>query len=108
MAEGAPRDLVLHSVIRGHHIYKRIWTPVVGEELLLQRDLTNIYDIFAVGIMKDGMIVGHVPIELSFGVCTFIQRGGDVSCEVTGSRTLGKGLEVPCIYKCKAKGNTQI
>ena len=53
MAEDVPRDLVLHSVIRGHHIYKRIWTPVVGEELLLQRDLTNSYDIFAVGIMKD-------------------------------------------------------
>jgi len=29
----------------------------------------------------------------------FINHGGRVSCEVTGRRRYGKGLEVPCVYK---------
>ena len=64
-------------------------TPVIGKELPLQRELTNNHDVFAVGVMKDRVVVGHVPIELSFGFCTFIQSGGDIS-------------------KFKAKGNTNL
>ena len=26
------------SVVRGHHIYKTVWTPVIGEELPVERD----------------------------------------------------------------------
>ena len=26
------------SVIRGHHVYKDVWTPVIGEELICQRE----------------------------------------------------------------------
>ena len=28
---------ILESVIRGHHIYKQIWRPLVGEILTLER-----------------------------------------------------------------------
>lgn len=85
MAEGALYD---HSVIRGHRIYKRVWTPVVGKELL-QRDLTNSYDIFAVAIMKDGMVVGHVPIFQLMYVHSTWRR-----YILRGSKTLGKGLHL--------------
>ena len=70
MAEGASYDLLLDSVIRGHHIYKRTWTPYVGEELPLQRERTNSHDAFAVTIKKDGSVVGRVPKELSFSFWT--------------------------------------
>ncbi len=35
MASQDTSDLVhtLDSVVRGHHVYKRIWTPTVGEQL---------------------------------------------------------------------------
>ena len=49
------------SMIRGHHIYKSIWTPVVGEELTLQREDSNDHDLHAVAVVKDGNVVGHVP-----------------------------------------------
>ena len=91
MAEGAPHDFVLHSVICRHHVHKCVWTPVVGEELLLQRDLSNSYDAFAVAIMKGRRVVGHVPIELSFSLCTIIQRGGDICDWQQDSRQTTRG-----------------
>ncbi len=102
MAEGAPYDLILDSVVRGHHIYKGAWTPFVGEELPLQREHGNSHDAFAVTIKIYASFVGRVPRELSFAFWTFMQGGGDISCEVTGRRKKGKGLEVPCLYKFKA------
>ena len=49
--------------------------------------------------MKDGAIVGHIPRELSRSYWYFIRHGGTISCEVTGSRQRGIGLEVPCVYR---------
>ena len=36
------------SVVRGHHIYKSIWTPAIGEELLLEVEDGNKHDKHAV------------------------------------------------------------
>ena len=89
----------LESVVRGHHIYKRIWTPVVGEKLLVTVEEGNPHDFRAVAVRKGGgVIVGHVPRELSRTLWYFLQRGGRGWCEITGRRKKGKGLEVPCVY----------
>lgn len=37
------------SVIRGHHVYTSIWTPVVGETLSLTLDNANEHDIYGQG-----------------------------------------------------------
>lgn len=84
-----------------------VWTPVVGEDLPLEQEPGNSYDPFAVTIMKDD-VVGRVPIELYYGFWIFMQSGGDISCQVTGHRMKGKGLEVPCIYKFNTNGNGQL
>ncbi len=56
-------DLVhtLDSVVRGHHVYKRIWTPTVGEQLQLRPEEDNESDPRAVAILKHGVIVGYLP-----------------------------------------------
>ena len=36
------------SVVRGHHIYKSLWTPEVNEILLLRRETGNEQDEYAV------------------------------------------------------------
>ena len=46
---------------RGHNIYKRIWTPVIREEPVLEAEDRNKYDDQAVAVMKDGQVVWHVP-----------------------------------------------
>lgn len=90
--------LVVESVIRGHHIYKTMWTPVVGETLGVARETDNGHDHFAIAVMKASLIVGHVPREYSRMFHHFLGHSGRISSEVTGNRRLGKGLEVPCIY----------
>lgn len=102
MAESGIEYLLLHSVVRGYHIYKTIWTTVIGEELTLARKAGNDHDKYAFAIMKADRIVGHVPCELSKTVSFFLkQTGTSVSCEITGKRKKGVGLEVPCLYKFK-------
>ena len=36
------------SVIRGHHVYKSIWMPHMGEELIAKIDDNNEHDQYAV------------------------------------------------------------
>ena len=43
------------TVARGHHIYKRIWKPVIGEKLSCKNDRreeAKLYDDFAIAIYK--------------------------------------------------------
>ena len=58
--------------VRGHHIYKDCWTPVIGEKLICKsdpREEAKTYDKHALGVYKfvdgESILVGHVPIELS-------------------------------------------
>ena len=91
-------EYAMESVVRGHHIYKASWDPYVGEVLVLEREVANVHDVHAVAIMKEDGVVGHVPKELSRIFWHFIWHGGTITCEVTGHRKFGRGLEVPCKY----------
>ncbi len=48
------------KALRGHYIYKAVWTHVVGEVLQVFGEPSNPYDNHAVSVMKDGNLVGHV------------------------------------------------
>ena len=79
--------LLLHSVVRGHHIFKDIWTPYIGENLKLRQEVGNKHDSLAVAVMRPpSTIVGRVPKELSKFLWTFLDSGGEIVCEVTGKR----------------------
>ena len=41
----------VESVIRGHHIYKTVWTPFIGETLSLRIEDGNEQDYFAVAVI---------------------------------------------------------
>ena len=49
----------------GYHIYERIWNAAIGEELLCERELDNERDRHAVTVIKDGIVIGHVPPKIS-------------------------------------------
>ena len=54
--------LLKENVIRGHHVFKVVWTPRVGEILRIGKEPGNTHDRRAVAVLKaDGTIVGHVP-----------------------------------------------
>ena len=85
------------SVVRGHHIYKTVWTPVIDEMLQVAQEDTNEHDEYPVAITKAGYIIGHVPRELS-RICTFFLMHGTITCRIIGHRKKGVGLKVPCVY----------
>ena len=86
------------SVVKGHHVYKAVWTPFLGEELSVQPEDHNDHDEHAIAVTRDGRTVGHVPRIISRVSWFFLRRGGHIICQITGQRKRGDGLEVPCVY----------
>ena len=50
----------LETFIKGHHIYKNIWTPQLDELLEVSTEPDNPVDKFAVAVKKNQNIVGHL------------------------------------------------
>ena len=51
-------------MIRGHHIFKGIWTPRTGEIVQVRQEAQNPHDRNAVALLKaDGTVVGGTVIE---------------------------------------------
>ena len=85
-------------IVKGHHVYKVVWTPFWGEELSIQPEDHNDHDEHAIAVTRDGRTVGHVPRIISRVSWFFLRRGGHIICRITGQRKHGDGLEVPCVY----------
>ena len=106
------------SVARGHHVYKKIWKPVIGETLICRHDTraeAKQYDDFAVGIyLVDDQddrqkLVGHVPIELSFLLCKFLTHDSCIlKFSPAGARMLEDRLAVPGTFSAFYKSRTMI
>ena len=92
----------ISSVIRGYHVYDKIWTATVGEVLECVREPSNVIDRYAVAVTKNQIVVGHLPKKISRVCSLFLRRGGTIQCEVTGNRQRSRdliqgGLEIPCV-----------
>ena len=77
--------LVVSSCVRGHNIYQDRWVPITKEELFCQHEPCNIKDPHAVTILKDDIVVGHVPRKIS----TMCLKGGLMKSTITGSKRRG-------------------
>ena len=64
--------------IRGHHIFKNIWTPEIGDILMCVREPEYSYDKNAVALKKSrkkcrtGPTIGHISRDLSSAVSSFL------------------------------------
>ena len=45
--------------VRGHHVYKEVWTALIGEELKHTRGPENATDRYAATFTKNEELVGH-------------------------------------------------
>ena len=81
-------EFIVSSCIRGYHIYGTEWTAVLGEELLCEREPSNVVDRYAVAVKKhgSGVIVGHLPKKISRLCSMLILRGRDIMATVTGQQ----------------------
>ena len=76
MASTVEEAVYLHeSVIRGHHVYKAVWNPVLGEVHCLAPEEGNEHDRFAICVKRGDEIIGHIPRELSREVWRFLRHG---------------------------------
>lgn len=92
------------SMIRGFHVYQSVWSPITGEELPCVRELSNAADPFAVAVVKNATVVGHIPRKISSVCSMFLRKGGSLTCQVLSLRRYSAdlpqgGLEVPCLLK---------
>ena len=47
-------DTVHHemdSMVRGHHVYKSVWSPVVGQKIVLEKEIANSQDELALTVI---------------------------------------------------------
>ena len=86
--------------ITGYHIYQNIWTPKIGEILTSKVDPTNPFDSYAVNIILDGKLVGHVPRTISETITKVLLADGTLELTVYANpkRTRRNGIIVPCTY----------
>lgn len=92
------------SYMWGHHVpcvYCQEWTPVIGDVLALKSQPDNFYDKFAVAVIKDDKVVGHIFKPVSRAVSYVLSKKCHSGIyEVTGNCLhcgVGLGVEVPCI-----------
>ena len=88
------------SWITGHHVYKGVWSPVIGEELRCRPYRGNARDPTAIGVFLGELLVGHVPREHKEEIWEAVRRGKIVTATVTGRRenTRRRGLEIPARF----------
>ena len=92
MAEGPStsatpsNQFVVKCSERGRHVYKRIWSPCVGEpfETFCKED--NEHDKYAMAVhLKNSLtVVGHIPREITRTCHFFVRKKGEITGEVSG------------------------
>ena len=88
------------SCVRAYHVYKDIWEASIDEELICVRETSNAKDPFAVAVVKNEVIVGHIPKKISSVCSLFLKRKGVLKVRTTGGRQYSKdlpqgGAEIP-------------
>ena len=71
-----PYVFEFQSYVTGHHVYKDIWTPTLGEKLSMAMEPENHHDICAVKDLKENKVVGHVSRDISkYCISALLCRG---------------------------------
>ena len=101
--------------IKGHHVYKDIWTPELGEHLEVKSEQENPVDRFAVCLKaKNGKTVGHLKKgrsgRFAKTISYYLRSHNQANCtaKVSGKRFNngdGEGLQVPCLLKFTGEKN---
>ena len=95
--------------IKGHHVYKNIWTPELVEHLEVQCEPENLVDKYAVCLKTgNGATVGHLEKgksgRFAKTIFYYLRSHPEAKCtaKVTGKRFNlgdGEGLQVTCILQ---------
>ena len=97
------RTFEFTAAVRGFHVFRNIWKPVMHELLQCFHEQGNDFDFFSIKTctQNDNKTVGHLPREISRPTKFLIDRGARVTAEIISSHyrkspLLQGGLEVRC------------
>ena len=99
------RNFEMVSYVKGYHVYKTLWDPLIGQFLSCEREPDNPMDTNVVCVKKENKIVGHLPLgnsgKFAKTIFYFLRADELSSCEivVTGNQMNlggGEGMQVPC------------
>ena len=83
--DSRPFQFTFDSLATGHHVFKEKWSPVLGEVVLCEREPNNQHDRYAVALLRNGEVVGHIPRNQSKPWFYALLTGGTIYAVVTGS-----------------------
>ena len=106
------KEVRFTCAVRGYHYYRAVWEPKVNEILNCSHEQNNVFDRFAIKTTKENhnnQIVGHLPMEVSRVIKYLIDRGAEVTAQLTStnyrrSPLIQGGLEIPCVVVAKMNG----
>ena len=73
MLSGMVESYEVESVVRGYHIYKDIWSAAVGTIPPCRQESFSPHDSYTVAIIKDDVVVGQVPRNISVACSAFLR-----------------------------------
>ena len=106
------KEFEINTCVKGHHVYRHIWPPEIGENLDAQIEPNNPAEKYANGKWKSGKVVGHLKKGATgrFAKIIFFFLKGDLYLKaktITSGRRCslgdGEGLQVPCKLKLIGK-----
>ena len=63
---------VINSYVRGHLVSKHFWTSTIREMFVYNGEPRNPTDMYAVAVMANSIVVGHVPRKISTACSLFL------------------------------------
>lgn len=102
----------IESFVKGYHVYRQIWTPIISERLTAVQEPTNLVDKYAVCVLKNGHVVGHLEKgqtgKFAKTIFYFLRADDESSCVVVirgkpvnlGSK---EGMAVPCTLEFQGR-----
>ena len=94
-------------------MYKRVWTPICNEVLQTRKEPENSRDKYAVCVLKDGKVVGHLKKgsngRFERTIFYFLRSDTFAKCSVKITEKPvnladGEGMQVPCMLELEGQG----
>ena len=107
-------DMTVKSFVKGFLAYKDQWRPVINKELTTAMEPDKAFDMYAVCVKKNNVIVGHLPLgkdgRFAKMIFYFLRADKYAECKViiTSKKVNlgdGNGMQVPCLLKISGTKN---
>ena len=101
------------AAIRGYHVFRKIWEPVIEEELKCAHEVGNEYDVFSIKTCQGSWkTMGHLPREISRATKFLLDRSATVNAKLSSAHyrksPLFQGvLEIACIITVTMPGTVR-